>query len=261
MIANIARRIGRYVALPVVSAGIIGGAALGLAGMANAATPSYNPEPRPGIVAVPQTKAKPAAEAPRRVVAPASPVATRSVDCVAVHSALRITTAQPRRDQVPVHHRTVWRAICLISARHGRTTPTPEPKPSPAHEDTNAVTITHRFRRYIALPAVSAGIIGGAPLGMAGMANASTYPSQDPTQRTGFEMQAVRRSWISSPAGAHDGCRRSDPYPLAIKPPTAWRCAVRSGMEMVISVPGDVERTSNCPPDASTLARIDAIPI
>jgi hypothetical protein len=60
---TIARRIGRYVALPVVSAGIIGGAALGLAGMANAATPSYNPEPRPGIVAVPQTKAKPAAEA------------------------------------------------------------------------------------------------------------------------------------------------------------------------------------------------------
>ena len=37
--------------------------ALGLAGMANAATPSYNPEPRPGIVAVPQTKAEPAAEA------------------------------------------------------------------------------------------------------------------------------------------------------------------------------------------------------
>jgi hypothetical protein len=63
MITNIARRIGRYVALPVVSAGIIGGAALGLAGMANAATPSYSPEPRPGIVAVPQTKADPAAEA------------------------------------------------------------------------------------------------------------------------------------------------------------------------------------------------------
>ena len=40
-----------------------------------------------------------------------------------------------------------------------------------------------------------------------------------------------------------------------------WRCAGRSGMEMVISVPGDVERTSNCPPDASTLVRIDAIPI
>lgn len=63
MNTTIARRIGRYVALPVVSAGIIGGAALGLAGMANAATPSYNPEPRSGIVAVPQTKAKPAAEA------------------------------------------------------------------------------------------------------------------------------------------------------------------------------------------------------
>ena len=43
--------------------GVVAGAALGLAGMANAATPSYNPEPRPGIVAVPQTKAKPAAEA------------------------------------------------------------------------------------------------------------------------------------------------------------------------------------------------------
>ena len=35
----------------------------------------------------------------------------------------------------------------------------------------------------------------------------------------------------------------------------------RSGMDTVTSVPGDVERTSNCPPDASTLARIDAIPI
>ena len=34
MNANIAR----YIALPIVSAGILGGAALGLAGMANAAT-------------------------------------------------------------------------------------------------------------------------------------------------------------------------------------------------------------------------------
>ena len=75
-----------------------------------------------------------------------------------------------------------------------------------------------------------------------------------------------------TPAGAHDGCRRGDlhttvwlscstRFPLTIKPPTAWRCAGRSGMDTVISVPGDVERTSNCPPDASTLARIDAIPI
>jgi hypothetical protein len=63
MNTNLARRIARYTALPIVSAGIIGGAALGMAGMANAATPSYNPEPRPGIVAVPQTKAEPAAEA------------------------------------------------------------------------------------------------------------------------------------------------------------------------------------------------------
>ena len=32
--------IARYIALPLVSAGILGGAALGLAGMANAATPT-----------------------------------------------------------------------------------------------------------------------------------------------------------------------------------------------------------------------------
>ena len=38
MNTNIARRFARYIALPIVSAGIIGGAALGLAGMANAAT-------------------------------------------------------------------------------------------------------------------------------------------------------------------------------------------------------------------------------
>ena len=53
MITNIASHVVRYVALPVVSAGIIGGAALGLAGMANAATPSPDreswpcPRPRP----------------------------------------------------------------------------------------------------------------------------------------------------------------------------------------------------------------------
>jgi hypothetical protein len=32
-------RIARYIALPIVSAGIIGGAAVGMASMANAATP------------------------------------------------------------------------------------------------------------------------------------------------------------------------------------------------------------------------------
>jgi hypothetical protein len=36
------------------------------------------------------------------------------------------------------------------------------------------MNITHTFARYIALPVVSAGIIGGAALGMAGMANAAT---------------------------------------------------------------------------------------
>jgi hypothetical protein len=53
------RRFARYIALPVVSAGILGGAALGLAGMANAGTYSYQPTPRPGIVATPNTIARP----------------------------------------------------------------------------------------------------------------------------------------------------------------------------------------------------------
>jgi hypothetical protein len=38
MNTNIARTFARYIALPIASAGIIGGAALGMAGMANAAT-------------------------------------------------------------------------------------------------------------------------------------------------------------------------------------------------------------------------------
>jgi hypothetical protein len=53
------RRFVRLVALPVVSAGVLGGAALGLAGMANAGTYSYQPTPRPGIVATPSTIAHP----------------------------------------------------------------------------------------------------------------------------------------------------------------------------------------------------------
>lgn len=53
------RTFARYIALPVVSAGILGGAALGLAGMANAGTYSYQPEPRPGLVATPNTIARP----------------------------------------------------------------------------------------------------------------------------------------------------------------------------------------------------------
>jgi len=53
------RRFARYIALPAISAGILGGAALGLAGMANAGTYSYQPTPRPGIVATPNTVATP----------------------------------------------------------------------------------------------------------------------------------------------------------------------------------------------------------
>jgi hypothetical protein len=54
-------RFARYFALPIVSAGIIGGAALGLAGTANAST-AENVHP-PAIVATPDVKAHPAPEA------------------------------------------------------------------------------------------------------------------------------------------------------------------------------------------------------
>jgi hypothetical protein len=54
------RNFARYLALPAVCAGILGGAALGLAGMANAGTyPTHDPAPRPGIVAKPNTVARP----------------------------------------------------------------------------------------------------------------------------------------------------------------------------------------------------------
>jgi hypothetical protein len=53
------RTFARYIALPAISAGVLGGAALGLAGMANAGTYSYEPTPRPGIVATPNTIARP----------------------------------------------------------------------------------------------------------------------------------------------------------------------------------------------------------
>jgi hypothetical protein len=56
---TITRTFARYIALPAISAGILGGAALGVAGMANAGTYSYQPTPRPGIVATPNTIARP----------------------------------------------------------------------------------------------------------------------------------------------------------------------------------------------------------
>ena len=42
-------------------------------------------------------------------------------------------------------------------------------------------TTTKRFARFIALPAVSAGIIAGAALGLAGSANAATYSAPSPS--------------------------------------------------------------------------------
>lgn len=61
MTANVARTFGRYIALPAISAGIIGGAALGMAGMANAA-PSTD-SPGASHVFAPHTKAHPAPDA------------------------------------------------------------------------------------------------------------------------------------------------------------------------------------------------------
>jgi hypothetical protein len=61
MNANVIRSFARYIALPVVSAGIIGGAALGLAGMANAAVTTT--QDSTSIVTSPDTFAKPAPNA------------------------------------------------------------------------------------------------------------------------------------------------------------------------------------------------------
>ncbi len=52
--------IARYIALPIVSAGIFGGAALGLAGMANATTPTNTEPTGPGHSYSPSVKADPA---------------------------------------------------------------------------------------------------------------------------------------------------------------------------------------------------------
>ena len=59
MNANIAR----YIALPIVSAGILGGAALGLAGMASATTTTTQNSTGSSIVTSPDTYAKPALDA------------------------------------------------------------------------------------------------------------------------------------------------------------------------------------------------------
>ncbi len=58
---TITRSFARYFALPIVSAGIIGGAALGMAGMANAATQTQ--PTGPGYSYAPSVKAHPAPEA------------------------------------------------------------------------------------------------------------------------------------------------------------------------------------------------------
>jgi hypothetical protein len=63
MNTNIARSFVRFIALPIVSAGVLGGAALGLAGMANAGTVTTETSTGSAIVASPDTYAKPAPNA------------------------------------------------------------------------------------------------------------------------------------------------------------------------------------------------------
>jgi hypothetical protein len=58
---TITRTFARYFALPIVSAGIIGGAAVGMAGMANATTQTQ--PSGPGYSYAPSVKAHPAPEA------------------------------------------------------------------------------------------------------------------------------------------------------------------------------------------------------
>ena len=60
MTTNIARSFARYIALPVFSAGILGCAALGVAGMAGATTTVTQNGPNASIVTSPDTYAKPA---------------------------------------------------------------------------------------------------------------------------------------------------------------------------------------------------------
>ncbi|MGV0714439.1 hypothetical protein ABQE93_03430 [Mycolicibacterium sp. XJ662] len=59
MTTNINRRFARYIAVPTLAAGILGGAALGMAGMANAGTYSQDQAPQPSMVATPTVKAPP----------------------------------------------------------------------------------------------------------------------------------------------------------------------------------------------------------
>ena len=60
MTTTITRNFARYIALPAVSAGILGGAALGLAGAASAVTTDVQ---QPNTVATPNVKAHPAPDA------------------------------------------------------------------------------------------------------------------------------------------------------------------------------------------------------
>ena len=68
-------------------------------------------------------------------------------------------------------------------------------------------TTIKRFARYIALPAVSAGIIAGAALGPAGAANAGTYSAPSASMSTSAPHHAGTRhhgpiAWLAVTFGA-----------------------------------------------------------
>ena len=99
MTTNIARSFARYIALPVVSAGVIGGAALGLAGMANAATTVTQNGGSVAIVTSPDTYAKPA---PTAIPAGTTTTASAASRCSTSEQLNRSTSnsGPPRRGQL-----------------------------------------------------------------------------------------------------------------------------------------------------------------
>jgi hypothetical protein len=64
----------------------------------------------------------------------------------------------------------IQRALTRAFVCHRRNRSAQETKSQPVQENSEMTTITRTFARYFALPIVSAGIIGGAALGMAGTA-------------------------------------------------------------------------------------------
>jgi hypothetical protein len=78
----------------------------------------------------------------------------------------------------PTYISAVPRHSCLIAGNTGRETE------NSTHTGDYEMTTIRTFARFVALPIVSAGIIGGAALGLAGAANAATTPGPAPSIST-----------------------------------------------------------------------------